>query len=640
MSLTKQLWLTLLAILCIAFSSSLLVGLSTLQRYTMQELQIKNADNANALALTLSQLDKDPVLMELLISAQFDTGYYRRIELQDVEGNTIVQREAPEQLDDVPGWFVERQRFTIQPGEAVVQNAWQQYGSVSVESHHSYAYRALWHNTQRLAGWFLLAALLSALLGWWLIRAIRRPLLAVIEQADAISQRRFTTSREPRMLELRQVVRAMNRLSVTVRDMLSQESQLLDRLRSKLQQDPVTGVANRDYFLQRLSNTLNGESSQGEGALAILRVVRLAELNQRLGHQATDALLATVTQTLHGLINPEEGGEIGRLNGSDFILMLPGSEELPTVAQRLRSALDSVATSAPFPIGLPMALMHYDIDDQPGHLLSCLDGALARASEEGDIAWVAVPGSAKQALYTTQEAWRVAIDQAIEEGIRFAHYPVLDKAGNTLHFESPSRLKLRDEWRPAGIFLPWLSRLSKSVDYDLAVLHAALVSIKAQGKPLAINLSRYAAKESRFALQAKRLLAQYPAEAGNLWLEIPESVVKHDLDGFRELCRELRPYGCHLGLEHVGPKFTCIADLHDVGLSYLKIDTSLVADIAEQVQKQAVLRGITTLAHSLGITVIGEGVQNAAEATLLLELGLDGVTGPGVVTPDTPEEIR
>ncbi|APX92887.1 Diguanylate phosphodiesterase, EAL domain protein [Halomonas sp. 1513] len=630
MSLIKQLWLTILLLLLLAFGGSLMIGLSSLKQYTEQEMRIKNADNANALALSMSQLDKDPVTIELLLAAQFDTGHYRLVELRSPEGEVEMQRQADERLTEVPGWFVNWVRFDIPAGEAVVQDGWQQYGTVILESHHSYAYYALWQNAQRLVGWFALAALISAVLAWWIVGSIRRPLRAVIDQARDIGNRRFTTSEAPRTLELRQVVTAMNLLSASVRDMLGQEGEKLERLRRKLQQDDVSGADNRGHFLQQLERALDPESGQGMGSLVMVRVARLSELNHRLGHQATNRLLAEVASALRQLANVYGGGQVGRLNGSDFALLLPGDDDLQALAKALKAKLHPLADGATTPIGLPMALIAFTHSDARGELLSSLDGALARAEDDGDHAVTIASGAAHQSLFNNRDDWRRALDTALGEGLYLAHYPVLDADAKPLHFESPSRLKIQGHWQPAGVFMPWISRLGMNVDFDLAVARAALKQIDKDGKPLGINLSHQAARDSRFLSDIKPLLKQYPQAATKLWLELPESVAVHHLEGFRGLCRELQPFGCRLGLEHVGHEFSKLADLHDVGLAYLKIDATLIAGIDEQPDQQAILRGMATLAHSLGVLVIAEGVTQKREAETLFDLGLDGVTGPGV----------
>ena len=628
MSLIKQLWLTIATLLLLAFVGSLLIGVTSTRHYIEQEIAIKNSDNANALALSMSQMEKDPVIIELLLAAQFDTGYYQRIELRDPTGELIEQRTAPGHIEGVPGWFVDLIQFEVPAGHAVIQDGWQQYGVLELESQHSFAYRSLWLSTLKLAGWFAVAGAISLLLAAWIVKTIRRPLHNVVSQAQAIGQRRFTTSPEPRTLELRQVVSAMNLLSDTVRDMLSQESHKLDRLRRRLQQDEVTGVSNREHFMQRLKSVLDSDNNEGYGVLVMARVARLAELNSRLGHQETDTLLRDIANTLEQL--DHGNGSVGRLNGSDFALLLPGNEDVEALSQALKKRLHPLIDDHEIPISLPMAMIQYNAYDPLSQLLSSLDGALAQAENDGDHALVIASGRAKKSLYTSQEDWRNAITEALSEGIRFAHYPVRDERGNTIHLESPSRLWLRGGLQPAGSFMPWVSRLGMNVDFDLAVIAAALSKIEEDGKPLGINLSRQAAEYSRFAAEVKPLLAARPEAAALLWLELPEIVAVHHLEGFRGLCRELRPYGCRMGLEHVGPEFSRIAQLHDVGLAYLKIDASLVAGAEEPGEKQTLLRGMATLAHSLGIIAIAEGVESEEAAAAMFELGLDGVTGPGV----------
>ena len=105
MSLIKQLWIAIIALLLLSFIGSLAISITTSRDYIEQEVRIKNADNATALALSMSQLDKDLVTLELLIAAQFDTGYYRRITLRNTDDSVLIERSAEEYSGDVPAWF-------------------------------------------------------------------------------------------------------------------------------------------------------------------------------------------------------------------------------------------------------------------------------------------------------------------------------------------------------------------------------------------------------------------------------------------------------------------------------------------------------------------------------------------------------
>ena len=637
MSLIKQIWLTIVTLLLMAFVGSLFIGVTTSRHYIEQEVQIKNVDNVNALALTMSQLDKDPVTIELLMAAQYDTGHYRLIELRDPAGEIIERREGSSAVDNVPGWFVDLVRFDVPPGRAVVQDGWVQYGTLTLQSQHSFAYHSLWQSTLSLTGWFALAGALSLLMGWWIVRTIRRPLTMVVEQARNIGIRRFTTSTEPRTRELRQVVKAMNQLSVTVREMLGKESGKLDLLRRQLQHDPVTDSLDREPFLAQLQANLESEDHRASGSLALVRLSRLGEVNERLGRQQTDKLLTKLVHCLELIGRTHGTGVVGRLNGSDFSLLLPGSSDLEALGRELSARLQSLREEEPdLVLGLPSALIDYAQGDQRHVLLASLDGALASAEAKGDAGQVIAQGIGRAQLFTNHTEWRNALRQAMAQGVFLGQYPVLDDQGQLLHVECPSRLQLKGEWRPAGVFLPWISRLEMDAELDMAVAREALKTIAQYRKPIGINLSAASIRDSRFVMDLRALIASKPEAAASLWLELPESMAIHDLASFRSLCRELQPLGCKLGLEHVGAEFTRIADLHDLGLAYLKINNSLVKNVDIIPGQQTILRGMATLCHSLGILAIAEGVESVKEAKVLFELGLDGVTGPGIRQHDKP----
>ncbi|MGM0913552.1 MAG: EAL domain-containing protein [Pseudomonadota bacterium] len=637
MSLIKQLWLTVIILLLLAFGGSLFIGVTTSRGYIEQEVEIKNRDNANALALTMSQMEKDPVTIGLLLAAQFDTGHYRRIELRDPEGEVIDLREGPEEVDDVPGWFVDLVSFEVPAGRAVIQDRWNQYGTLTLESQHSFAYRSLWRSTLELVGWFALAGVISLALAAWIVRTIRRPLRQVVEQARDIGDRRFTTSPEPRTREFKEVVQAMNQLSGSVAEMLGRESERLDLLRKRLQHDPVSGVLNREAFMHQLRIMLESNNRRATGTLLMVRVAQLGEVSEHLGHAETDKLLHALAQSLEQLGDIRGEGIAGRLSGTDFALLVPANTDTNAIGQELTQRLAALKQEHQgIRLGMPSALIAYAQGDRPRALLASLDGALSTAEHRGDLAQLVAEGQQRLPLYQSHTEWRQALSQALEDGIYLGRFPVLDADGKLLHLECPSRLRLKGEWRPAGIFMPWISRLGLDARLDLAVARETLREINRHGKPLGINLSPASVHDGRFVMDLSGLLQGNREAARQLWIEVPEAMVIHDLESFRSLCRQLQPFGCKLGLEHVGREFRRISDLKDLGLTYLKIDASLVKGIAESPERQTLLRGMATLCHSIGILAIAEGVDSLQESELVHELGIDGVTGPGIRQLDRP----
>ena len=632
MSLIKQLWLTILLLILFTFGLSLITSFQSSQRYMEQSIAIKNQDAVNALALTMSHMEKDLPMLKLLLAAQFDTGHYQLIRLEDSQGERLDQRQNPFHQSTVPAWFESRIQFEISPATAVVQDGWHQYGVLSLQSEYGFAYQALWDQAKRLSLGYLAAVFLSFCFAWIMTNIIRKPLHQVIAQAKDIGQRRFTTTDEPKTTELRLVVRAMNQLSEAVKQLLNKESQKIDQLRQQLQQDAMTGCLNRSTFMSLLNGRLNQEDQQSSGSLALIRFMNLQGLNQTLGRKEADQRILSMARQLQQLTKTYPELVIGRLNGSDFALLF--SQPTTTLTQplaQLSNDLSQQNSDSELSHHFPVALTEYNPGESIASLMSNLDAALAQGESSGQA--VTLHESDQQdTLFSTQDEWHTALKAALTQGVQLAHYPVLDAQNQPLHTECPSRLMLANEWQAAGTYMPWIGRLNMSTELDLAVVEAALNEIEVSGQPLAVNISAHTLKESRFIAELHLKLKARSHLASQLWLEVPEDIVVQDLKGFRTLCKELQSYQCKVGLEHLGLRFTRLSELQDLGLSYIKFSRTLVEGVDQNTTQQGLLRSMATLCHSLGILAIAEGVQNQAETDCLFTLGMDGVTGPGVQT--------
>ena len=130
MSLFRQLWLAVIASTVIAFAGSFVVSMLTARHYLAQQLAVKNNDNAASLALSMSQLDKDPVTVERQMAAIFDSGQYASVRLIAPDGKPMVEKisQAPEQ--EVPAWFSRLFPIDSPPGQAQVSAGWNQFGTV------------------------------------------------------------------------------------------------------------------------------------------------------------------------------------------------------------------------------------------------------------------------------------------------------------------------------------------------------------------------------------------------------------------------------------------------------------------------------------------------------------------------------
>jgi diguanylate cyclase (GGDEF)-like protein len=632
MSIYRQFWLAIIGLTVLAFAGSFVVSLYTARAYIEQQLYMKNIDNAASLALVLSQL---PVTVELLVSAQFDTGHYQSIVLSDAQHAVLVERHYTGSETGAPAWFARLFPIEAAAGTALVQDGWKQYGSIQVVSHNRFAYKELWSGVQRLATWFSLAGILAGLLGTALMRLLFRPLNRVVEQAQAIQDRRFITVDEPHTPELRDVVVAMNAMVGRLKSIFAEEAARLDELRRRVNQDPLTNLPNREFFVSWLSDSLSSDTAATEGSLALVRMARLDQLNDRLGHREADRLIQDVAASLAGLGERLGNSLSARLNGADFALLASGAGDPRAVADQVRAALETDVTQKwpqlqeIFHVGV----VPYRRGDETSAILATADKALAVAQHTGTNAVHALTSGVATADSRSSESWRHVLSEALEDGrIRLERYPVLASSEQPLHLESAARMQLDPEgpWLSAGDFMPMALRLKLSSSVDMDVVQIALEHLEQGAAEIAVNLSAETISDWNFTDELFALLARHPDKSRRLWIEVPEYGAFRHFDAFRSFCRRLGPLGCKLGIEHFGEHFSEIARLAELGLDYLKVDSSYVRDVDRNEGNQEFLRGLCRVAHNVGVLVIAEGVMSGEELATLMELGFDGATGQEV----------
>jgi diguanylate cyclase (GGDEF)-like protein len=634
MSMYRQLWLALILSTTLSLVGGFLASTLGARVYLEEQLRLKNNDTAAALALSLSRGGVDQIEMELSTAALFDSGYFQSIKIRDPKGGVIVERVAAPAQDSAPQWFINSLPIVAQPGVANITDGWKQLGTVVLMSQASHAYKTLWEATKELMAALFFAGLLGAYLGTLILRRLKGPLAKVIEQARGISERRFFTTPEPKVPELRQLVAAMNSSVVRLKSMFDEEAKRLEAVRQEVNYDPLTGLANRDYFMARLRAMLETEEGPG-GQLFLIRVAKLTEINRRLGRESTDALLQAVGKAIEEFATNLPDALVARLNGADFALMIPGQWDALAMGDELLQKL--INGSRAFLQNEPIAFIGtgaFQPQHAMGELLTQVDSAMASAEATG-------VNNVREAISHTDDApssaeqWGRQIEHALDNAMtKIALFPVVDFSGQIIHRESALRLMLTpgSPWLPAGRFLPAAERMGMTAKLDLAVVKLGLAELTndPQLPGLAINLSGQSIHAPEFCQKLLTLLTAQPLASKRLWLEVPEYGALAHLPAFRIFCLQLSKSGCRLGIEHFGNQFSHIGKLHDLGLDYLKIDASFIRDIQKNQGNQVFLKGLTNIVHNIGMKVFAEGVISQEEVDMLATLGFDGITGPVV----------
>lgn len=632
MSLVRQIWIAVILIMIFAIGGNFTISTLAARAYLARQLNLKNLDDANSLAISMSLVADDRVAMELLLNARFASGQYQFINFADLAGKSQLARGTPEVSAEVPNGLRRLIPFWVAPATVQVQKGVRPVGVLSLQNNSDSAYEALWQATKRLTLWFIASTIFAGIIACLILRTIKLPLRQIVEQARDIGAGGFPVIPQPDILELRPLAAAVNAMSVRIKSILREEGERLERLRRQNEHDPLTGLLTRKPFLERLSAQLSHDDASAAGLLLVARFAGLAEINLELGRETTDQLISSLGGSLLVKTAENPGWLAARLNGSDFALLIPGGNYTSVDYARDLAGILHLAIGGgllPDERRIPVGATRLSPGEPLSHLLARVDTALIAAERGESPDAVVISGEETHLPFNNLDSWRSAISEALEaRAVRLAEYPVIDAAGGVLHVEAPLRLFAAGSWLTAGLVMPWAARLGLMPRLDTEVTQAALRKIARQSLPVGINVSAEAFCDAEFRLGLIERLRQEPELAAKLWLEVPEiGAVRHHGD-LKILCAALKPLGVKLGLEHAGHFFSRIVELHDLALDFIKIEASIIRDIGNNSGRRAFLSGLCMIAHNLGMLAIAEGVQTPDERRILLELGVDAITGP------------
>lgn len=636
MSLIKQLWLAIVVILSLAFAGAFTLSTVASKHYFEQQLQAKNDDNATTLALSMTQMEKDPITLDLLISAQFDAGHYQYIGLLDPEGKVISERINSNSNTTAPRWFVNFMELHLEPGLADIQDDWSQFGTLKIISDSTFAYDKLWENTVLTALWVLLIGILGCMAGSAILKRILAPLNNVVSQAESIGENRFITTEVPKTKEFKAVVNAMNALSNRVKKTVSEESLRLDQLRVENNFDHVTGLMNHDYFIKNLDANISHEEYFHEGVLTVSRLTNLAAIDQTLGYQQTNVILKKIGDNLQTTFQQPAGFFAGRLNGTDFAIFSNKPLDSYTLGNQVKKLLEKIgdANGKSSSVNFVTVASHVTSADSAKRIIGLANKLLDEiGTGQNHALHVINPADLDQYQNNHENEWlNLLTDAIVNRRIKLEYYPVINQAGELIHFESPVRLQLKPDgkWFCAGEFITWATQLGLMAKLDELVFETAINSLHNGSQAIGLNVSASAMCNPDFIEKIVGTIGANPDVADKLFFEIPEQDAFNHLSEFHFFCSQIRAVGCKIGIEHVGARISRLGELHDVGLHYIKIDASVIRDIDASEANKTLLRGLCIIAHSIGLLAIAEGVHTENEIAVLKQIGIDGMTGPGI----------
>lgn len=634
--------ITFTLFLMIVLASVMMLNFQSATAFAQRQLYTEAKNTAHSLGLSLSKAatPDDTVLMESMIDAIFDSGYYEMIRLQDTEGKLVYERKTPVQVSQVPPWFIERVPLESVSAKSDITIGWHRFGSLHVKGHTGNAYAQLYQNAKDiLKTFFIMGGIVLAIL-YGLLSLSLRSLGRIARQARAIMENAFIIeSKMPFTSEFRDATKAMNAMVEKVKTIFERESETLKRYHELLYVDGQTRLYNRRYVNATLPEYFQANTELSDGGFALVSLGEAVEFKKKYGYQRYNWLMQAFASLLQREFMTCENAIIARLNENDFFVTIPLMSrqeiinKMKTTLEALKKSLDDEGVNDTCQVGCSVGAYH--AQETIKSLLSRADYGLMHAKNDSNFA-IHVCDKDEEEVILGREEWKAELLRSIEESrIQFAHQAVFcyqDNNPEVLHEEI--YLRWQDESGDtynAGRFVPIAVHLGLISFLDQYMIKKVIEFMKKDDRAFAINLSGNFFRNSENLQWLKNTLqAESPSLRQRLWVEIHNSVALRDIEASSSLSKLLKSFGCHFGLDHFTLSDEGTHYLQTLRPEYIKVGCDYLYDALYDAKTRRQNESLTNVITSLGITLIATGVEKNEQVDDFVQSGITCFQGRAI----------
>lgn len=624
MKITTRLSIAVLALLLTLCIGIFIVSVNNGRHFFSKQLDSNAQDTATALGLSVSQAltKNDKPIMQLMVQAVFDRGYFKSVEILDVNGNTIISRSTPNNTSLMPPqWFRNALPIASRDNQAKVMDGGKQVGSVYVASDPSGAYLALWNNAVALLFWYIIIAIIALIITVLFVKWLLFPLERISAQAKSIAEGTFLVEpSKSKIPEFRQVLTAMNQMVMFVQGAFKQQGEQIRRLSYEAYTDLLTGLGNIKAFTHYLQSHLMEEDAFIPGYFILVNLEGLEDINKHCGHDIGDTLIKRISSGLFDRSKPFDAIKIMRLNGSEFgIIAHAMSQEsfkryLEQVNDLVQSSVESQTLCKAYVSAVELKQF-----EPINKLLSRADHNLGNARlKPAHLSYLEAQDTAGIPLS------RRMIDDAFKNKSFVIFSQEVHYKGRVDHKEMFVRLRHQEDYLPAGYFMPLIESEKYATAVDLYVLDYTVHKIEHSGMTkFSINISGQSILDASNRTLFLKKIKQLPdTTKKQLTIEINELYLINYYTETKGFVEELNQLSISIAVDHVGEHFSVLAYMKDLPIQYLKVDGFLLQDLINNDFKQFYIQYFTELAETMNVSVIATQVETKSQYTSLQKLNI------------------
>ena len=409
-----------------------------------------------------------------------------------------------------------------------------------------------------------------------------------------------------------------------------------DKIRSMARFDNLTGLPNRAYFHEMISEMMATGDHERSCALAVFDLDDFKSVNDTLGHPIGDGLIYGVAERLAGFAS--DVIKVSRFGGDEFMVYIDrvdGETELGIVLDGVFKALQGEVDVAGHSLRIQVsagAVLSRIKSTNVDQMIVKADLALYKAKELGKNGWRLFE-PAMDAAFRNRQILKADLRAAIEaKGLRVVYQPIVSM--ETMRIVSCEALCRWDhhEMGPISpaVFIPLAEEMGIVSEISTFVLSAATRECARwpNQTSVSVNLSAKDFRNRDIVTKVRGALAESGLAAHRLEIEVTETALLDDKSLTRELIEEMKTLGVGIALDDFGTGYSSLSYLHKLPLDKIKIDRSFLIDVTQNERSLELLTGIVNLSRPLGLSVTVEGVETFDQLKILaLKVKPDFVQG-------------
>ena len=646
-SLRTQLYSLVIGIALITFIGASWVSVETTRTYLNEQMKSHAQDAATSVGLSISPYmdGENSMIVETMIVAIFDSGYYQKVSLTDVDDQIIMSRENNRVIDGVPSWFINFFELTPPVMSSEVSNGWNIGGVISFQSHVGSSYEKLWQHAKNNFYSSLLIVLFSFLVAHLILRSVLNPLSQVEAQAISVSKKNFTFIKNlPMTRELKTVINAMNIMVSNTQASFNLVSKQANKLTKELYIDELTQLGNRRAFQSQFKISVDDMQSNDYATLGLVQLHSLQSINNELGYKAGDEYVCQAAKLITQQLNSFIGAKAYRVNGGSFFFTINSTgEDVIKFCEHINNEF-SILNSHYYEEGFgKLVATTYDSSEALSDLLARLDTLLTQENSATSLGEVYNDKNSHTA-YGLHE-WSKIIDDLVETNhIEFTFQPVVsptqsaktdDATGqdpttndDILYFELFSKFLNNDEVVANNQLYSMAERTNKSQELDKLVLNklVQLPNIALDSK-IAINLTHQSLHSADFRQWLILFIKENSTKLPRLVFEINEEAILSGIESSMQFIQTVKALGIEVCIDRFGASFTSFKYLKGLDVDYLKIDGAYIHELEVHIENKNFIQAVTQIGHGVGIKILTSHVESLETKNLLSALECDGLQG-------------